>query len=532
MAVSHRYPIGMQDFAKIREGGYLYVDKTRYIWDMTHGAGEYCFLSRPRRFGKTLLVSTMQAYFEGKRELFEGLAIGELEQDWTVYPVVRFDLSTVKSTTMEQLEEDLDNVLAGLEERFGRDSDEKGWTARVEGIIRRAAATGGEGRAVVLIDEYDAPLLNVVHDPERLQVFRETMRRFYAPLKALDPRIRFLFMTGITKFSQLSIFSELNNIDFIGMLDRYAGICGITEEELSGALAPDVAWLAERMGTSPEETAVQLKAMYDGYHFSEGSPDIYNPFSLLTAMKNGKLGSYWFSSGTPTVLVNMMLASRTGLVDLQAVTALASDFDAPTESAATLIPLMYQSGYLTIKGHDPVLDAYTLGIPNGEVEEGLSRTLLPHYVHATELESNSLVIGLARTLYYDRDLDAALRLLRDFLSDRPYDLRIRDEREFQNVLYTMLRMVGFRVTCEVHVLAGSVDAVIEVPGAVFVLELKYSRATRPQVAADALAQIEERGYLVPFLSRVHAGELVMQAAGVVFSEDERTITGWEIKSFE
>ena len=336
----NRYPVGRQVFSEIREEGMLYVDKTREVYELTHLGGKYVFLSRPRRFGKTLLVSTLDAYFQGRRELFEGLAIDGLEQDWESYPVVRFDLSSVKSVTEDELEEDLDNVLLRMEALYGGGGGQQGWTSRVEGCIRAAVEQTGKP-AVVLVDEYDAPLLNVLHDAERLQAFRQTMRRFYSPLKSLEQDIRFVFLTGITKFSQLSLFSELNNIQNVSMLPDFAGICGFTQDELDDCMAPDVAMLANRLGMAPREAYEALKEKYDGYRFCWPSPGVYNPYSLLNALEDGMLNDYWFTSGTPTALVNILKDSDFDLELLEGgLEADAVEFDAPTESAATPVAFM------------------------------------------------------------------------------------------------------------------------------------------------------------------------------------------------
>ena len=300
------YPIGIQTFADIRNENYLYIDKTEYVYRMTHSGARYIFLSRPRRFGKSLLVSTLHSYFEGRKELFKGLAIEALEKDWTVHPVLHFDMSVAKHTDKEQLALMLDDQLSGYERIYGLKSEkDKGPNLRLKRLIETACTQTGQ-KVVVLIDEYDAPLLDVVHEDTALPVLRNVMRNFYSPLKACDPYLRFVFMTGITKFSQLSIFSELNNIENISMLEQYAAVCGISEEEMLTQMSPDIDRLAQRLELSREETLDKLKSKYDGYHFTWPSPDIYNPFSLLRAFANAKLDSYWFGSGTPTYLIEMM----------------------------------------------------------------------------------------------------------------------------------------------------------------------------------------------------------------------------------
>ncbi len=372
---ARKYPVGIQTFAQIREQGFLYVDKTRYIYDLAHGSGKTYFLSRPRRFGKSLLLSTMQAYFEGRRELFDGLTISELETQWESYPVIRIDLSTVKCEDEQTLVVLLDRALRSQEAIWGRDEADVTPGSRLYSLIDAAYAQTGQP-VVVLIDEYDAPLLNVAHDPQRLHSFRVAMREFYACLKACDEHLRFVMLTGITKFSQLSIFSELNNLSIISMDEHFAGICGITQDELEGQMQPDVDALAATLGIGYDEALAQLKANYDGYHFCAQSPDIYNPFSLLSALAKGEIGSYWFTSGTPTALLNMMRENAWELSDLEGVEASEDEFDVPTEAMQTPLPMLYQGGYLTIKSFDPLAQAYTLGVPNAEVARGLSRSLV------------------------------------------------------------------------------------------------------------------------------------------------------------
>lgn len=523
----HRYPVGVQTFEKIRQRGYLYADKTGYIWDMLNSGGEYLFLSRPRRFGKTLLVSTMEAYFQGRKDLFEGLAIEQLDERevWPVHPVVRFDLSTCKSMSEEGLANELDMVLRRVEKTYGRDEAAQGWSPRVESLIARAAETSDEG-VVVLIDEYDAPFLNVMNEPERLQRFREIMREFYSPLKACEEYLRFVFITGISKFSQLSIFSELNNLNNISMLPKYGGICGITAEELDGPLAPDIAWLAGELGETPEECRQELKDMYDGYRFSEAPDEIYNPFSLVASLNNEKIAPYWFGSGTPTALVNMLRSSNIEVSDLEGVRTQASAFDAPTEAMGDPIAFMYQSGYLTIKDYDRHIDTYTLGIPNGEVSRGLAESLLPAYSGKSLSQTGGFVADFSTALLYDNDMDKALRLLRSFLAGIPYDLAAKDEKAFQAQLYLVLKLVGANIATEVRVATGRIDATIETPDTLFVMELKYRKAgdEHPN-SADALAQIDGKGYLVPYEA---SGKPVVKV-GVAFSEDARTIDNdWAI----
>lgn len=373
------YPVGIQTFSEIIGKNYLYIDKTGYVYRMTHSASKYMFLSRPRRFGKSLLASTLHSYFEGRKELFKGLVIEKLGTEWMSYPVFHFDMSLAKHVDRERLESMLNIQLYRYEEIYGRLDGEVMLNDRLTGLIQRAYQQTGK-QVVVLIDEYDAPLLDVMHEDKNLPILRNVMRNFYSPLKACDPYLRYVFLTGITKFSQLSIFSELNNIKNISMDEPYAAICGITEEEIKEQMSYDLDLLAEKMQITRDEVLAKLKENYDGYHFTWPSPDIYNPFSLFNAFNDGKFNSYWFGSGTPTYLIEML--NKFGVLpsEIGGIEAVAAEFDAPTERMTSITPLLYQSGYITIKGYDSVFDIYTLDIPNKEVRIGLMRNLIPSYI--------------------------------------------------------------------------------------------------------------------------------------------------------
>ena len=364
------YPLGIQTFSEIRNRNMLYVDKTAYVYRLA-SSGKFFFLSRPRRFGKSLLVSTFQSYFEGKKELFKGLSIEQLEHEWNEYPVLHFDMSGGKHMNKEQLNRYLLYILKSNEERFGVNTDSTDPNIRLSNLINSIYQQTGK-QVVVLIDEYDAPLLDVVHHEEYLGTLRQIMRNFFSPLKLSEPYLRFVFITGITKFSQLSIFSELNNIKNISMDEPYAGICGITKDELLTQMSNDIDMLAAKLSLTREETINQLKENYDGYHFTIPGPDVFNPYSLLNCFADGKLNAYWFASGTPTYLIEMMRKFDMMPANIgQDIEADKGDFDAPTETLTTIMPLLYQSGYLTIKKYTPETDLYTLGIPNKEIRVGL-----------------------------------------------------------------------------------------------------------------------------------------------------------------
>ena len=403
----------------------MYVDKTEYVYRMTHSDSKYMFLSRPRRFGKSLLISTLHAYFEGRKELFEGLAIERLEKDWEQYPVLHFDMSTAKHYGEKELQQEIEGKLCDYEELYGRKASDININQRMEGLIKSAHEKTGMG-VVVLIDEYDSPLLDVVHEEENLPKLRKIMRNFYSPLKACAPYLRYVFLTGITKFSQLSIFSELNNIENISMDETYAAICGISKEELLTQMSIDIDLLAARLKLTREATIDRLIEYYDGYHFTWPSPDIFNPFSLLTAMSKGALKSYWFGSGTPTYLIEMMRRFGTLPSQIGPANVSEDEFDAPTETMTSITPLLYQSGYTTIKGYDADVEEYTLDIPNKEIRNGLMLSLLPGYVNQPIGPGRSTLADMYRALL-KRDMDSALKVLQAYLLTIPYTDNTRYE---------------------------------------------------------------------------------------------------------
>ena len=511
------YPIGIQTFSKIREGNYLYIDKTEYVYRMTHSASSYMFLSRPRRFGKSLLTSTLHSYFSGRKDLFHGLAMEKLEKEWTEYPVLHFDMSTAKHADSEQLLQELNLKLYGYEQIYGRLEEEVNPNQRLMGLIKRAYEQTGK-KVVVLIDEYDAPLLDVVHERENLDVLRNIMRNFYSPLKACDPYLRYVFLTGITKFSQLSIFSELNNIKNISMDEPYAAICGISEDEIRLQMKDDLGGLAKKLEITPEEALMKLKENYDGYHFTSPSPDIYNPFSLLNAFADGKFGSYWFGSGTPTYLINMLKKFGVEPSEIGNNRVSVEDFDAPTERMTSIIPLLYQSGYITIKNYDEELDLYTLNIPNKEVRIGLMKSLLPHYVGSKAPETTTMVAYLSRDIR-NGDMDTALRRLQTFLSTIPQCDNTKYEGHYQQVFYIIFSLLGYYVDVEVRTPRGRVDIVLRTKTTLYVMELKLDKS-----AGEAMEQIDLKNYPERFAL---CGLPVVKVA-VSFDSERCTIGGWEI----
>lgn len=476
------------------------------------------FLSRPRRFGKSLLTSTLHSYFSGREELFRGLAIEKLEKEWTEYPVLHFDMSTAKHTDKDKLVQELSLKLFEYEQIYGKLNEEVTPNQRLEGLIKRAYEQTGK-KVVVLIDEYDAPLLDVVHEHENLSILRNIMRNFYSLLKACDPYLRYVFLTGITKFSQLSIFSELNNIENISMDEPYAAICGITEDEVGTQMKEDVAWLAKQLNITADEVLTKLKENYDGYHFTYPSPDIYNPFSLLTAMSKGKIGSYWFGSGTPTYLIKMLNKFGVEPSEIGPLAAKSSAFDAPTETMTTIIPLLYQSGYITIKGYDEELDLYTLDIPNKEVRLGLMESLLPDYVASKTPEATTMVAYLSRDIR-NGDMDAALLRLQTFLSTIPQCDNTKYEGHYQQIFYIIFSLLDYYVDVEVRTPRGRVDMVLRTQTTLYILELKLDKS-----ATIGMEQINLKNYPERFAL---CGLPVVKVA-VNFDSESCTLGDWIIE---
>ena len=514
------YPIGIQTFERIRKEDKLYIDKTEYIYRMAHTSGTYFFLGRPRRFGKSLLVTTMQSYFEGKKELFKGLAIENLEKEWTEYPVLHFDMSGGKHMDKEQLEEYLDYRLQEEEKKWGVTKPVKGANNRLIDLINTAYEKSGK-QVVVLIDEYDAPMLDVVHEKEQLDMLRNMMRNFYSPLKYSEAKLRFVFLTGITKFSQVSIFSELNNIINISMNDEYAGICGITKEELLTQMSEDIDELAKSQELTREETIAELKENYDGYHFSAKSPDVYNPFSLLNCFSTREFGAYWFSSGTPTYLIKMMRKFKVMPTNISKMYAKSSAFDAPTENMTAITPLLYQSGYLTIKGYDKFSKLYTLDLPNKEIKVGLFESLLPNYLEGMFAQNGDVAIAQMSVLIRQDNMDGALQLLQTFLGTVPYCNVTNYEEHYQQMLYIIFSLLtGYVVDVEVHTPKGRLDIVMLTHTRLYIIELKLNKN-----AQAALQQINLKNYAQRFAL---CGKPVSKV-GINFDSSTGNIEDWVIE---
>ncbi len=524
-----RFPIGIQDFARIRESGKYYVDKTELIYKLVH-TDDYYFLSRPRRFGKSLLITTLQYYFEGRKDLFTGLAMERLETEWKKYPVIRLDMSMVKYAEGSSFADSVNKVLAPYEKMYNVDADPKmhTWGVRLANIIEAANQQTGE-QVVVLVDEYDTPMLDTFGQ-ECFENIRNQVRSLYSPLKALGGILRFVFLTGITKFSQLSIFSELNNLKVITMNDDYAAICGITKEELLSQMQPEIQALADKQGMTYDEAVAGLQRQYDGYHFSENSPDIYNPFSLINSLSDGELANYWFASGTPTVLTKAMARYSLSPEEYdQGFSVAQRTFDAPTETADTPIPVLYQSGYLTIKGFDKgAVRPFRLQFPNDEVREGMLNLLANSYASKNDMDTSEFLDHFV-TAMKACDVETALTEMRAFMASIPYDAEKQNEHHYRTIFYLIFRIATpYLVRCEERTAAGRADAVVETADAVYVFEFKLDANG---TAEDALRQIDDKGYLVPYTVTKSAdgSPKKLFKIGVAFDAEKRTIGEWIIK---
>ena len=507
------YPIGIQNFESLREDGYFYVDKTAWVYQLIH-TGRYYFLSRPRRFGKSLLLSTIEAYMQGKKELFKGLAIEQLEKDWTTYPILHIDLNIEKYDSTESLNNILNTYLSRWEDLYGRNSSEVSLSLRFAGIVRRACEQTGE-RVVILVDEYDKPMLQAIGNKALQEEFRNTLKPFYGVLKTMDGCIKFAMLTGVTKFGKVSVFSDLNNLQDISMSKKYVSLCGMTEQEIHDNLEEELHELAEAQGLTYEETCAKLKEWYDGYHFAPNTEGIYNPFSLLNTFKEDEFGSYWFETGTPTYLVELLKRSN---YDLETMSRAVTNADVLNSIYGDdePLPVIFQSGYLTIKDYDTRFKSYLLGYPNKEVEEGFINFLMPYYTSISKKEATSEMECLVHEVESGNP-DAFLHRLQSFFADTPYELIRDQELHYQNVLYIVFRLIGFYVKAEYHTSQGRIDLVLQTDKYVYVMEFKLEGT-----AEEALLQIEERQYALPFASDSRK----VFKIGVNFSRQTRNIEKW------
>ena len=512
-----KYPIGIQSFESMRHDRYFYVDKTEHIHRLV-STGRYYFLSRPRRFGKSLLLSTIKAFFEGKRELFSGLAIDSLTDEWTPRPILYLDLNSQKYDTPESLDHIIDEHIAKWETLYGRNEAEIGQARRFNGIIRRAHERTGH-RVVILVDEYDKPMLQAIGNDPLQEAFRNTLKAFYGALKSCDEHIRFTMLTGVTKFGKVSVFSDLNNLNDISMSAMFHDICGISERELEANFAEDIGLLARAQEITEEQCRAKLKEMFDGYHFECGTPGVYNPFSLLNTFYKMKFGSYWFETGTPTFLVKLLRLHNYNLNDMDGLETTADVLNSIDAASTNPIPVIYQSGYLTIKGHDKVFDTYTLGFPNREVEVGFIKYLMPFYTPVSESKSMFEIKNFTKEVERG-DADAFMARLASFFADIPYELQRDLEVHYQNVLFIVFRLLGFYTEVEYRTAAGRVDLVLKTPGFIYVMEFKLNGT-----AEEAITQINERGYAAPFA----ADPRKVIKLGVGFSSKLKSIEKWIVE---
>ena len=518
-----RYPIDTDQFQSIRERGLVYVDKTDMMYDLANKY-RYVFLARPRRFGKSLLCNTFKAYFKGQKELFEGLKVMELEKEWKTYPVLHFIMSGLKNCTIPDAKSNLEGFLRRYEETYGRDPLSVTPNARFRDLIHNAANRTGE-KVVVILDEYDAPIMRLMYEKENLNQMRSLLREFYQVLKDEGEYLRFVFITGVTKFSQLSIFSELNNLNQISLDNEYSGLCGITQEELDVTLRPCVEEYAENLGITTDEAYALLKKNYDGYHFSPKSKDVYAPFSLLRALDKGTTDHYWFESGTSSSLLeHLKRFPITRALDYDGVAVSENEFSIPCEDADTPMPLLYQSGYLTIASYNPLIKDYTLKIPNSEVRKGLIDCLMPIILKRTVHDNNNVVKSMARAIF-DGNLSEALTALRSYIAKIPYDIITKedwDDKEkresfYKLLIYMVFSLLNSTVDTEVKSILGRADVVIKTDTHIFVLELKVDDSVE-----NALAQIDSKGYAIPY----EAEGRTVTKCGVIISSEQRNITHW------
>lgn len=509
-----KYPIGIQSFAEIRKGGYAYVDKTELVYRLAN-SGKYYFLSRPRRFGKSLLLSTLNAYFEGRKELFEGLAINHFETEWKCSPVLMLSLARYNPELDGSLENLMDYYLSEWEISYGRRSATSDLSQRFHNVILSAYEKTGGG-VVILIDEYDAPIVGHLHDEDKLAEKRSMLKSIYTNLKDCDDYVRFAMLTGVSRFSEMSVFSGLNNLNDISLDDEFAAICGITEDELSANFKDGIERLAVSLKTDPENALGELKANYDGYHFTAECPDIYNPFSLLSALSKSRIRNYWSKTGTPSFLVGLL--KRRDIFLPEFFNESVDDRQLEANDVYRLSPtaLLFQTGYLTIK-RETEPNVFELGVPNKEVRVSLFHDMAGIYFGYDEAASNSIIRRL-RDCFNRAEVDAAMRLLQSFLASIPYNISgKRPEIYFENNLYIILSLVGVDTNTEWHTSYGRIDVVVRVPKFIYVIELKLDRPV-----TQAMVQIERKDYARQF----ECDDRKIIRLGIEFSHATRNIVGW------
>lgn len=512
-----RYPIGYQDFETIRNDKCLYVDKTMFVERLVN-SGKYYFLSRPRRFGKSLMLSTLKAFFEGKRELFDGLYLGESDNvKWDTYPVIYIDFNGRKYTTPESSAEQINYQLTSYEKTYESQAPDDTLDSRFRTLIQTAFEKIGK-RVVVLIDEYEKPILDTLHLPEISKFHRDTLAGFYSVLKSSDQYLHFCFLTGVTQFGHLNIFSGLNNLQDISLHRDYSAICGVTEKELHDYFKEGIAEFAKTKNISEEEVCLLLKKNYDGYHFSEDCPDIYNPFSLVNAFSARALREFWFKTGSPSSLVNYFRRTRVDISHLDGTEVDESALYGASVSPDDSVAMLYQTGYLTIKDYDDRFGIYRLGYPNREVKRALLGTLMNPYTGEPESAGVS-EMKKAMIAMEHGDINVFLKWIAVIFANFPYENVIDDEKHYQNVIYIVTEVIGLNVQLERHTSCGHIDLVIQTERYIYIIEFKRDKS--PEVA---IRQIEEKGYARPFLN--DSRKLIK--VGVEFSTRNRCIARWQI----
>jgi len=512
-----KYPIGIQNFEKIRKDGFVYVDKTALIYQIV-SEGSYYFLSRPRRFGKSLLLSTFEAYFQGKKELFEGLAISKLEKNWNAFPILHLDLNTEKYDSVTALENKLNLALSEWEGLYGNNPNERSLSTRFEGVIRRAAEHTGK-QAVILVDEYDKPMLQAIGNNELQKEYRSTLKAFYGALKSCDKYIRFAFLTGVTKFGKVSVFSDLNNLTDLSFDEDYTSLCGITENELHEYFADSIKLLANKNNMDVTQTYERLKEYYDGYNFSYDTPGIYNPFSILNTLKKGRYSDYWFETGTPTFLVHQLQKTGYRLDEMTEEKLSADTLNSIDIMDTNPLPLLYQSGYLTIKDYDERYKTYTLCFPNSEVREGFVKYLVPYYTPKNENNTSFSIDKFVKEVEKG-DPESFMHRLDAFFANGDYALMGNKELYFHNAIYVFFSLMGLYVDVERHTTDGRMDILMQTSDYIYILELKID-----QSADVALQQIEEKEYARPFVADTRK----LFKIGINFSTEKRRIDDWKVK---
>ena len=516
---TRRYPVDKQTFRKIIEGNFVYVDKTDLVYKMTHDY-DYVFLSRPRRFGKSLLCSTLKEYFDGNKDLFKGLKIDALEKDWVKYPVINLSFASAKDVSEKSINSIIDKMLLSYEKMFDLDKADDDCGVRFKELIKNISQKTAQ-KVVVIIDEYDAEMLDTVNNDELQERIRSIQNKFFSPLKELDDYIRFVFITGITKFSQMSIFSALNNLQDISLMAEFETICGISHDEMMTALKPDIQNFAEKNGYTFEQTVKYFKAKYDGYNFSPEMHGVFNPYSVIKAFNDKQLNDYWFNSGTPTALLRLISKFNIQMEDYEGVECGASRFNQPVEKVTDLVPFLFQSGYLTINNYRTVnygivpTSVYKLGYPNDEVRAALADSLFKNYYKVNDTMP-------LRNAYFDfyvnDDIDKFIKALQKFFRRFPFSLNNMNEKHYHSMLYTVLTSFSADIAANQETALGKSDLILRMPKTIYVIELKYDRSTD-----SALDQIDDRDYVSAVLDST---KRIVKLA-IKFSSKDRNIESYE-----